>query len=63
MPLFEYHCPDCKATFEKLLSKPEPARPCPTCGKPALRAVSTFAAGQSGPIAGGCSAPGGSGFS
>ncbi len=64
MPLFEYACPDCNIIFEKLMAKPEPALNCPTCGKPALRVVSNFAAGHSGsPAGGGCSAPGGSGFS
>jgi len=63
MPLFEYHCPNCKVTFEKLLAKPEPTLPCPTCGKPALRSVSGFATTQTGSSGGGCSTPSGSGFS
>ena len=31
MPLFDFHCPHCKETFEALVKTPTEAA-CPTCG-------------------------------
>ncbi|MDQ2786571.1 MAG: zinc ribbon domain-containing protein [Chloroflexota bacterium] len=46
MPLYEFHCPDCGARFEKLV-RPVPASAdvaCPSCGHvPVTRLFSTFA--------------------
>jgi putative FmdB family regulatory protein len=46
MPVYEYRCPDCTNLFEKLTSFSESSRdvPCPTCGAPASKLLSTFAA-------------------
>ncbi|RME39197.1 MAG: zinc ribbon domain-containing protein, partial [Deltaproteobacteria bacterium] len=40
MPLFEFHCPRCDRTFEKLLRAAQNEHPCPDCKEPAPRAVS-----------------------
>jgi putative FmdB family regulatory protein len=55
MPLYEFHCDSCNATFEKLLKKQEHEVACPICGKSARKAVSVFASAT-------CSSPPGSGF-
>ncbi|MEJ2470256.1 MAG: zinc ribbon domain-containing protein [Desulfuromonadales bacterium] len=57
MPLYEFHCPVCQKTFEKILVEPQDNLPCPTCGKPATRKVSAFAATASA-----CTPTFGSGF-
>jgi len=46
MPVYEYRCPDCTHLFEKLVSFSEADRAvaCPTCGVPASKLLSTFAA-------------------
>jgi len=45
MPLYEYHCLDCHARFEKLTkSENADSIPCPTCGgNRARRLISVFA--------------------
>ncbi len=45
MPIYEYRCADCSATFEKFTRSAATAgeAPCPTCGRPAARMLSTFA--------------------
>jgi len=44
MPIYEYRCPDCGTKFEELRphSRAEEDAPCPTCCKPAPRALSRF---------------------
>jgi putative FmdB family regulatory protein len=47
MPIYEYHCPDCEANFEKLvpLSRTHEQPPCPKCsGGRTQKRLSTFAA-------------------
>lgn len=47
MPIYEYHCPDCEARFEKLmsLSRAHEQPPCPKCsGGRTQKQLSTFAA-------------------
>lgn len=61
MPIFEYHCPACGKTVERIERQPAVAIDCPACGAPAPRIVSAFA--PSVPTGGGCAAPSGSGFS
>lgn len=61
MPLFEFHCPKCDRTFEKLLRKAQTDHPCPACGQPAPRAVSVTARSAGG-AAPSCAAPAMSGF-
>jgi putative FmdB family regulatory protein len=51
MPLYEYRCADCGATFEKLRGMSEKDAPldCPTCGgAKSRRQLSVFAASVSG---------------
>lgn len=54
MPLYEFICPHCEASFEKIVNQ-EQVVSCPDCGRDAKKKVSVFAAGS-------CSAPAGSGF-
>ncbi|HEY3078396.1 MAG TPA: zinc ribbon domain-containing protein [Chloroflexota bacterium] len=45
MPIYEYRCQSCAGDFEvtrPIAQSSEPA-PCPTCGKPAQKLVSSFA--------------------
>ena len=57
MPVYEYHCPGCDKTFEKIVGQQRDLMPCPVCGEQAKRKVSAFAAtGLS------CETPGNSGF-
>ena len=57
MPLYEFHCPGCDRTFEKLVNQQPDEIRCPNCGKTAERKVSVFAATGLG-----CNAPSSSGF-
>lgn len=42
MPIYEYHCPQCGADFEKLVSR-ETVVACPTCDNPEVtRTMSAF---------------------
>ena len=45
MPVYEYRCPDCAATYEKLvrLSEPNDEAACPTCGGRGKKLLSLFA--------------------
>lgn len=45
MPIYEYHCPTCDNTFERLLpmSQAEVSVSCPTCHNGAKRVLSVFA--------------------
>lgn len=52
MPIFEYSCKKCGATFEKILNKAEKEITCPRCGGTATRTVSTTSAGPA--ISSGC---------
>ena len=62
MPVYEYRCPSCERTFEKLgaISSRDEGVDCPSCGRRgAERRVSTFAAfsttdGQTSALGGGC---------
>ena len=40
MPIYEYQCPGCSHTFEKLQSLKQGAALCPACGKEAERVMS-----------------------
>ena len=41
MPLYDYHCPACDASFEDVRPMNDSQPPaCPTCGKPAVRQMS-----------------------
>ncbi len=51
MPIYEYVCPSCGGSFEKLVRSTTSAAEvvCPTCGNPDVRKkVSTFAASVKG---------------
>ena len=54
MPIFEYQCEECNATFERLILRPLTAAQmtCPQCGSPrTAKVLSTFSttAGSSAP--------------
>ena len=61
MPIYEYQCPACKATFEELVRSERAARKvvCPQCGhgdvvrQPSVFATHTAPTRRAGP-AGGC---------
>lgn len=62
MPILEFACPACGATFERLFrSMAGPSSPpaCPACGSPTERKLSTFAASVApeAPAAGPCGRP------
>jgi putative FmdB family regulatory protein len=67
MPLFEFHCPECKETFEELLRNVEQSDEveCPTCGNAKVeRLQSGFctvsgSGGSTGSSGSGCSSHGG----
>jgi putative FmdB family regulatory protein len=41
VPIYEFNCPACGRTFEKLQSLEEkPVAPCPECGEPAEKIMS-----------------------
>ena len=44
MPIYEYYCAKCDAEYELLrpVSKATETAPCPTCGGPGDRQLSTF---------------------
>jgi len=51
MPIFEYHCLDCHAQFDRLCSadQRDASGPCPQCGSARTkRALSVFAVARSG---------------
>lgn len=51
MPIYEYHCADCRACFEKrrLMSQADDEIACPKCGcTRTIRGVSQFAAFSKG---------------
>ncbi len=43
MPLYEYYCPTCGNSFEKLQPMRSTGADCPVCEQPARRAISVFA--------------------
>lgn len=46
MPLFDFHCADCDATFEELVRQGADAPACPGCGSASTRKLpSAFAVG------------------
>ncbi len=62
MPIYEYHCPKCRKSFEQLVPNSQAKVNCPTCGaKNVEKQFSTFSAAVAGPsfepscAAGGCS--------
>lgn len=64
MPLYEFTCEECGATFEELVGAglEGPAVTCPECGSEDIeKLVSRFASGASGPSDGGGSCGPGSG--
>lgn len=49
MPLYEYHCEDCRHEVEVLVRGCDPAPECPLCGSPKLqKLLSVVAAPASG---------------
>ena len=44
MPIYEYYCSECGAEYELLrpVSKATDTAPCPACGQPGERQLSTF---------------------
>lgn len=55
MPIFEYRCPTCDKTFERLQRRDDDAPVCcPTCGAPSDRQFSAFAMSVAGPSFGSC---------
>jgi len=50
MPIYEYVCANCKQKFEQMRPMSEAAETgnCPTCGKPAPRALSLFCKSSEG---------------
>lgn len=69
MPMYDYKCDHCGATFEELRSLAERQNaPCPECGQQASKVLSSFftggsGAGSGGREGGGCSIGGaGGGF-
>ncbi|TKJ37600.1 hypothetical protein CEE37_13890 [candidate division LCP-89 bacterium B3_LCP] len=62
MPIFEYHCPDCRTDFEELrtLAKRDDIAVCPNCkSRRTERKVSTFSASGFGNSGGSSCVPGG----
>ncbi|ACN17279.1 conserved hypothetical protein [Desulforapulum autotrophicum HRM2] len=63
MPIYEYRCERCNATFEKLIFKGEENRvKCPECGSKAVKKLMS-AASFMGPSIGTCAADAPKGFS
>jgi putative FmdB family regulatory protein len=65
MPIFEYSCPECGATFEslKFASEVSEETPCPECGaERAERLVSTFSSSSDSGRTSSAGCGGGSGF-
>jgi len=60
MPMYEFECPQCGNTFERLkpMSAMDEEEACPCCGNPrAQRTISSFATGKgsgSSPSSAGC---------
>lgn len=55
MPIFEYHCPSCTKTFERIQRRDDDAPvPCPACGAVSDRQFSAFAMSVPGPVHGSC---------
>ncbi|MFQ5883223.1 MAG: zinc ribbon domain-containing protein [Candidatus Methylomirabilales bacterium] len=59
MPIFEFLCRGCGASFEQFLMRREASVSCPTCGSPeVVKQFSAFsmptAAGSSGSLGSGC---------
>ena len=50
MPVYEYRCPECGATYEKLvrLSEPSDEATCPRCGARGKKLLSVFASPSRG---------------
>ena len=63
MPIYEYHCVDCKEDFETLVLNPKEKVICPKCeSKKVNRRLSCFAVSggdSSGSSSGGCAPSGG----
>ena len=57
MPLYEYVCSDCRASFETLVRRFGDAVDCPSCRSSAVeKQLSTFAVGAATPAFAGCGA-------
>jgi len=57
MPLYEYVCSDCHASFEKLVRRLGDAVDCPSCRSSAVdKQLSSFAVGTTAPTFAGCGA-------
>ena len=57
MPLYEYVCSDCHASFETLVRRFTDTVDCPSCHSSAVdKQLSTFAVGQATPAFSGCGA-------
>ena len=62
MPLYDYLCEKCGKKFEDFRSIAERQQaPCPICGKPAEKQISSFFTGGSAPDRGGSCGPTGFG--
>ena len=50
MPVYEYRCPECVSTYEKLvrLSEPSDEATCPACGGRGKKLLSVFASPSRG---------------
>ena len=48
MPIYEYACPTCNYSFDKLQSMDAAGADCPRCDQPARRSISLFAAVTAG---------------
>ena len=48
MPIYEYHCPTCSHSFDKLQPMNSTGADCPVCEQPARRAISVFASVSKG---------------
>jgi len=54
MPIYEFRCPACDRTFEKLCRMSETEQPCPDCGQPVPKMISVPSPGQ---VSSGAAAP------
>jgi putative FmdB family regulatory protein len=60
MPIYEYHCPDCRVNFDLLRPMTQSAEPavCPKCGQTSTKTIARFAclskdsSGTSTPVGG-----------
>ena len=51
MPIYEFHCPECNRTFEKISPFGMAEQPCPDCGKSSPKRISVPAKSPMGSAA------------